>query len=119
MLTELQEKWLQALESGEYQQGQINLRSVDNKFCCLGVGCEVIGLTARLTHDDYLYDDKVSVAPQALIKALNLHDEYGRIPGAKISHEHSSLTKMNDNGMSFKDIAAFIRANPELVFKQE
>lgn len=33
----IKEAWCQALESGEYKQGQERLKSPGNKFCCLGV----------------------------------------------------------------------------------
>ena len=42
-LTEAQEEWLVALESGEYKQGRGRLRD-DNGFCCLGVACDLSGL---------------------------------------------------------------------------
>lgn len=35
--------WVVALRSGQYQQGRRGLRpGGQNKFCCLGVGCDVI-----------------------------------------------------------------------------
>lgn len=40
---ELMVKWLEALRSGEYEQGKFCLRSETNKFCCLGVLCDVVG----------------------------------------------------------------------------
>ena len=45
--------WVSALRSGDYEQGRNNLRRGD-KFCCLGVACEVamikgMGLSRRRT----------------------------------------------------------------------
>jgi hypothetical protein len=37
-------KWTDALRSGKYDQGQKMLRSADDEFCCLGVGCDVLGV---------------------------------------------------------------------------
>ena len=34
-------EWVERLESGEYEQGKGVLRDKDNKYCCLGVLCEV------------------------------------------------------------------------------
>lgn len=34
-------KWVDALRSGGYQQGNDRLNVDDSKFCCLGVACEV------------------------------------------------------------------------------
>ena len=40
--TELQEKWLTALESGEYTQARGMLRDSEDNFCCLGVMCDIV-----------------------------------------------------------------------------
>ena len=53
-LTKAQERWLTALESGEYKQTRDLLRD-DNGFCCLGVACDLSGLgewtlNLNLTH---------------------------------------------------------------------
>lgn len=34
-------RWADVLESGEYAQGRQVLRTVDNKYCCLGVACDI------------------------------------------------------------------------------
>lgn len=38
---EVKAKWVAALRSGEYAQGDGQLRSVSNRFCCLGVLCDI------------------------------------------------------------------------------
>lgn len=35
-------KWIQALDSGRYEQGKHRLQSRKNSYCCLGVGCKVL-----------------------------------------------------------------------------
>lgn len=42
MNTDLKNKWIQAMESGEYQFGSGELRDDDNCFCALGVLCNII-----------------------------------------------------------------------------
>jgi len=37
MKAEFKSKWLDALRSGQYRQGQGKLRNEGNEFCCLGV----------------------------------------------------------------------------------
>ena len=32
-------KWVSALRSGEFKQGTMQLRTLDDKYCCLGVLC--------------------------------------------------------------------------------
>ena len=41
MNNEVKIKWLEALRSGDYDQGQGGLKSGDNKFCCLGILCDI------------------------------------------------------------------------------
>lgn len=43
MNAEIKGKWVEALRSGKYQQGQGKLCTRDCKYCCLGVLCEVLG----------------------------------------------------------------------------
>lgn len=37
-------KWLAALRSGDYQQGNYVLENADHRFCCLGVACVILGV---------------------------------------------------------------------------
>ena len=41
MLNENAKAWVAALRSGEYEQGQHVLHSESNRFCCLGVACDL------------------------------------------------------------------------------
>lgn len=51
---EFKEKWVAALRSGEYKQGDACLYS-QGSFCCLGVACVVAGLpTDMLVHNSYI-----------------------------------------------------------------
>lgn len=43
MQAELKTKWVEALRSGRYKQGRLQLRTDDDCYCCLGVLCEVSG----------------------------------------------------------------------------
>ena len=63
MLTETQEAWVQALESGEYEQTESYLRTDTegvNGYCCLGVACEISGIGTWSTEpiwegESYIY----------------------------------------------------------------
>lgn len=114
----IQTAWLEALESGKYEQGQLHLK-YDNRYCCLGVLCEVMGLASGHTfeegggYSDGLASSSTEVPPDAASKA-GLNSGWGRIIG---DAEHVSLIRLNDElGFDFKQIAAFIRANPEKIF---
>lgn len=41
MKLDIKRKWIEALRSGEYVQGGGALRDSDNRFCCLGVLCDL------------------------------------------------------------------------------
>jgi hypothetical protein len=106
----LQTKWLEALESGEYKQQTDNVLRNLSGFCCLGVANEVceLGESDRgyLIHT-YSY--------------IGLRDEEGTfelpVEDRSTYIGRRSLTTMNDSGMfTFKEIAKYIRENPENVF---
>lgn len=42
MSKELIKTWVETLRSGKYEQGSFVLRSKDDKFCCLGVLCDIV-----------------------------------------------------------------------------
>ena len=54
----IKKKWLKALRSGKYKQGRDALR-IGNKFCCLGVLCDLVDsgpwVEAGDDFDDYYY----------------------------------------------------------------
>jgi len=98
-------KWVQALRSGEYKQGKGALR-VNDRFCCLGVACDIFGAT--WWHDGDSLDDRYearigrsrsnkTLMPDNLVKKLGLTDSVRGI-----------LIEMNDGGSRFKTIATFI-----------
>ena len=117
--TELQEKWLQALESGEYKQTQEDL-CLDGKYCCLGVATHMFNPDHQALKDNGWYRNQSQVeatatAPEDVKEALKLNSNHGILSD---EHEYESLVDMNDSHkFTFKDIAKFIRENPELVFK--
>lgn len=38
----MKRRWIRALRSGKYKQGHDRLRTEDNRFCCLGVVCDIV-----------------------------------------------------------------------------
>ena len=121
-------EWLDALESGKYKQGTKNLKykllKGTIKYCCLGVGCELLHLpsasfslkTGRKVYEFVTYKcNNANLAPPELIEALKIRDGGGFIIN-NITTKVSSLVDMNDSGCSFKEIAKFCRENPEQVF---
>lgn len=117
MKPEIKEQWLQALRSGQYQQATKQLR-YHNNFCCLGVLCDLHSketgeknwrtvTVGHKTHDpDLMYSSMVyinmeGILPDEVIKWSGLRD-----PDPTINKV--PLSKLNDGGMSFDEIAQLI-----------
>lgn len=94
--------WIEALESGKYKQGNGQLRSRDQFYG----QCDSSG--------DWTYDGELGIAPRTLIKHLGLRDENG----SSTKFTGSWLTELNDEGKTFLEIAAIIRADPSIYFKE-
>ena len=119
----LQEEWLQALESGKYEQGIGRLHTTStvqgqDAFCCLGVACDLIKekfpeLVSINRFSDGLvsYNEETSVLPVKVMVQMNFINQ-----NPDIEWEHS-LASMNDSGKSFCTIAHAIRKKPELIFE--
>jgi hypothetical protein len=111
-LTELQEKWLKALESGEYAQARGLLGNREIGFCCLGLLCDVAGAD---------YCDGNGYPEHEFAKKAGLITRAGSGRGVirierLTGKEFESLAHANDAGATFAEIAAAIRANPENFF---
>lgn len=131
-LTDNQEAWLTALETGDYDQTTGNLNDQDG-FCCLGVACDIateIGhwegsgsvrgfMPNEPNHLDSINHSGLSPQMQVWLGV------YGALGQFKDDHSFdlarskgNSLTDLNDfGGMSFKEIATFVRENLTSVFK--
>ena len=116
--------WVKALRSGDYQQAQGTLRKGDS-FCCLGVACDISGVDEWRkveTNDGTFYYEYLVGNWQSL--AVEIADYYGMRdgfggfwidPGNKIS----SLSTLNDRGLSFDEIANIIEKEPEGLFTDD
>ncbi len=121
------ERWVVALRSGKYKQGHYMLRDVNNKFCCLGVACDILHPEAwSATAVDMIGDARLrfylsDVVNDVVIRAgsyLNEFCSYSFIPihmlkELGITDEmQRDLTVMNDDGYdgskSFSEIADYI-----------
>jgi hypothetical protein len=109
-------RWIAALRSGVYEQGKNRLRH-DNKFCCLGVACDLAqnagigrwdGDTFRTDGVDD-YDGNDVELPYSVMEWLGITSP----EGAWQNPYFESLTRMNDNGATFAEIADVIEAEPD------
>jgi hypothetical protein len=106
---EARKLWTAALRSGRYEQGHLYL-SIDGKFCCLGVACELYLEQHRDQMDVYsvsvrYYDGEYRRLPSSVQSWLGL-------TGFEGQHNQGSLSKMNDTGSTFAQIADFIDSEP-------
>lgn len=76
MDAELKAKWVKALRSGEYQQITRHLKTGDG-HCCLGVLCEVAGLT--IDGRDGVLDENGVPADYQPIERLFGDFDYGEL----------------------------------------
>lgn len=112
MNKEVKQKWVAALNSGEYQQGKDVLKTKDNKFCCLGVLCDLHAKEFNkqweeggsvIRHFDYLGNGYL--LPEEVVKWAEL--EY-KSPYVLENNRHTTLSGLNDLGMPFASIAKLI-----------
>jgi hypothetical protein len=86
MNPEIKQKWVDALRSGKYKQGQTYLLNKENgSYCCLGVLCEVVGASG--------WQDDAQLPPE--IQDLTGVSALGRIPNA--IHGYDLLSALNDS----------------------
>ena len=114
---EFVDDWADALESGDYEQGQYklyhkNTANLKEDYCCLGVACLVLGVWEKDIHDysmpesQYRYNDKENKKWDTI-----------EVPRMLVSSDHAGgrstigdrLATCNDKGWSFSSIAKFVR----------
>jgi len=124
MNKELVRQWVEALRSGKYKQGRLSLRDINDKFCCLGVLCDIakgnLNLDWRLgTSEDICYEieDTTTVVPESILEFLgvNIHKAFinaGDLRydlGIPSNESKMSLIDLNDYyKVSFNEIADII-----------
>jgi hypothetical protein len=100
---ELKEKWLEALRSGQYEQGFGRLKLQD-RYCCLGVLCDVSDTGRFSIAGDFIRHD-YSVMRTTLDS--NMSSDLG------VDYDtRDRLIRMNDSlGYTFPEIANWIEVN--------
>jgi hypothetical protein len=100
--------WLSALRSGNFGQTKTQLRNLFdlNRFCCLGVMCEVFkdAVNGEWKKDLFgIKDEQRYVGgypPLAVTKYVGMTDDTQRF-----------ISGLNDDGATFAEIADYIEAN--------
>lgn len=111
-MTRHRQAWLDALKSGNYQQGRFDLRPDADHYCCLGVACDVIdpgdwifGVDSEEAEDEdpkYTWDGE-----DAHLKVISR----GHV-GITMDQE-AILIRLNDqhHEVTFTDIAEIVEKN--------
>lgn len=111
MDSQIKQRWIEALRSGQYKQGEGCLREAD-KYCCLGVLTDLYiketgkewskaGDSHYLSSNTYYFADSSATLPRPVQEWAGLNSYDPHVLGAPLSH-------WNDTGSSFEDIALFI-----------
>jgi len=116
MKIEIAEIWIDALESGEYEQTKGLLKRKDS-YCCLGILCQISGLGEfkQLMGDkffSYILTNgetcSLAALPNEILEWAGMSDMYGNFDK---SDGFSTLSILNDSGKTFREIAEIIRDN--------
>lgn len=93
-------KWVEALESGKYQQGRNRLRNFD-RFCCVGVLCDVVDPTKWVYLGDWgvdVWDGEDGSVHPSVLQLLPVIENW------------SELYYRNDGQkQTFPEISAYLR----------
>ena len=110
----LQQEWVDALRSGQYQQCANKLTDDAGRYCCLGV-------MELLSEGSVHYGD---VPYSAVARRYGLRGVNGPFLTSPEVREYlwvaqeSCLAALNDAGWSFTEIADFIEKFPEAIFTE-
>ena len=130
---EIKARWVEALRSGRYEQGQsaLNTGGANGQFCCLGVLCELAvedGVVTRnqpfadsetLRNDpQFYYDNEGGALPKVVREwaGLAYSNPATRVTRGEVyddlevpdPQDRMSLAEINDAGKDFTYIAAVI-----------
>ena len=122
-------KWIKALRSGKYRQGSgalatveldIGAKKPETHYCCLGVACDLaikagIKVSVKKYQDNVLFGRQKYFLPKRVRVWLGLSTERGHF--TRKQEDETNLADMNDEGCSFKEIAATIEQEPEGLFQ--
>ena len=114
--------WVDALRSGNYIQDKGKLHTLDNKFCCLGVLCDVL---------TKLYPEKLQVYKNTVFEYSTDGKNWSDVTlprwvknwigfssdGGKYEFERSLWNDNDVKNLSFNRIAEIIDSKPKGLFR--
>ena len=111
--------WLEALRSGDYQQGTQRLAiKFDNsyRYCCLGLLCTIEKIPSKYKTNGYVYFNGSYTELQVGIRQYDVLSSAGALPKGvdvvivEIGVHYDYLAGLNDNGLTFLQIADILEA---------
>lgn len=120
MNQQIKQKWVGALLSGKYKQGMGMLRSRSDKFCCLGVLCDLYAQEtgAKWEHSastgHYMMGGVDDILPQEVCDWAGIDQSPAVIATyvdkrGKMKEQNQTLGDINDFGVRFATIAKYIK----------
>lgn len=118
--------WVDALRSGNYEQGQQVLQA-SGRYCCLGVACKVAqdnGVDVCTSDEGRLLGNTLA-SQRPTQHWLGLRNNLGELPGnASFEPDNENLTSLitlnDDRALSFEEIADRIETHwQDLVVTEE
>jgi len=109
--TEIKKQWVEALRSGNFVQGSNDLYCEyhgTKTYCCLGVLCHILGRIPY--HNLPEEEDGTEYFGQGQVLPEDIAKELGIEPDPKVAYDgvDRTLSGLNDDGISFKEIATLI-----------
>ena len=130
MRKDVAKRWVKALRSGKYKQGQSNLKKFNQKgeprHCCLGVLCELYNDSMRKNHKKTLdtqiivtsdfsslvtFNGEDSSLPVEVKNWADISDHLGLGTFYDDNEKPQCLADLNDMGKKFSTIAKIIEEN--------
>lgn len=113
MKPEIKAKWLEALRSGNYEQGKGALRR-QQSFCCLGVLCDLHAKEtgeqweeeAEAEHNVRMYLGEPNYLPEEVMEWAELQS-----PNPPVGASNLFIANHNDQGKTFPEIANLIETD--------
>jgi hypothetical protein len=113
---EFKAKWVAALRSGEYKQGQHRLcrekpTTGERSFCCLGVAADLVDPNGWVRSTDDEIGSDITYHHDDGLGSGEFSNVYFYFPGYEYAADIDKLASKNDiNGWTFAEIADYIEA---------
>jgi|SRR5690606_14453919 len=102
-------KWINELSTTTEKQGKGQLGDDIIGFCCLGLGCSILGIDYHTYHE----------TNSEFTESVGLITDEGYIYRSDYNYPYSLADANDQEDWSFKKISEFLKSNPEKVFIKE